>query len=148
MDERKLLLGGAAAAVAYAVYTASTGAGKLQFGNVKKQSIALHLLQAEIYLLLPFINPTSINYPFRNITGSLNYGADVLADIEYNGDTSKPFVLQAGKSGFIPIVCKVNFLSVGVKIVAMIQNGTWLNNATLTGVVHSDINFKFDLKIF
>lgn len=150
MDGKKIMLLGAAGAVGYGIYKAATGAGKLQFGDVKKQKMTFHLLppKVDIYLILPFTNPTDINYPFRNITGSLMYGETVLSAIKYNGDTSKAFVLNAQKSGFIPILCEVDLLKVGADVVTMIKNGTWLNEARLKGQVISDLNFGFNEKIF
>ena len=150
MDGKKLIMVGAAGAVGYGIYRAATGAGKLQFGNVKKHKMTFKLLPptVDIHLILPFTNPTDINYPFRNITGSLTYGDTELAQIKYNGDTSTAFVLGAGKSGFIPILCEVDLLEVGGEIRTMIQNGTWLNEARLKGKVISDLSFGFNEKIF
>jgi hypothetical protein len=152
MDERKLLLGGVLAAVAYGIWSVTNDATKLQFGDLKKQSIKFNIIQipptVDVYFLLPFTNPTNKNYPFRNIKAALMYGTTNLANVEYNGDTSQAFTLGAGKSGYIPIKSTINLLEVGGSIATMIKNGTWLNEARLKGVIYADINIPLNQKIF
>ena len=151
MDERKLLLGGTVALVGYAIFSVASGAKKLQFGDLKHQRTKVNFEippTVDITLLLPFTNPTNKNYPFRNIKAAIMYGDTKLSDVQYNGDTSKAFVLKAGQSGNIPIFAQINLLDVGFSMASKIKNGTWLNEARLKGVVDADINIPLNQKIF
>lgn len=140
-----VILGG----VGYGVYRIATNAGHLQFGNAKLQKTDYTpLVNFTFHFLLPITNPTKTQFPFRGIDGAAWYGKTKLADFQLDTSQQKIVVLGSGKTVNVPILVKVNILTLSSDVQSMIKSGDWLNAAVLKGVVKSDLNFAFQTKIF
>lgn len=132
--------------VGYGLYRIAQNAGRLQFGAAKLQKTTYSpLVNFDFHLILPIKNPTDTQYPIQAIEGAAFYGDTKIANFEME---SQNILLATGQTVNVPLVVKVNILTLASDVQKLIKDGNWLNKATLKGVVKSTVNFPFEEKIF
>ena len=134
MNNKKLGFGLIFAAIGYAVYSLVNAATKLQFGQIQLTQKRIQFNGLHLTLNFPIVNnDRKTSLPFNGFKGQLLYGTSELAKITI----PQTLVIQANSTVNLLVNVDINFLDLGVNLLALIRSGDWLNAAYIVGNIKS-----------